>query len=76
MVFMGLIPEDGGLITSPLIENYSGTEKAILGCCLLEQALANNIELLYKSVSNIAINNGKIFTVNYINEEQLITKVY
>ncbi len=81
VVFMG--PNIGGqLITSPLVENYPGT-KSILGCDLMcniiSQVQDNNVELIYESVSSITLNNAtesqnKTFTVNYSNNEQIITK--
>ena len=76
IVFMG--PNPGGqLITSPLIENYPGT-KSISGCDLMfniiSQVQDNNVELIYESVSSIELNKNNTFTVNYSNNESLITK--
>lgn len=76
IVFMG--PNPGGqLITSPLIENYPGT-KAISGCDLMfntiSQVQDNNVELIYESVSSIEKQNDKTFTVNYSNNDSIITK--
>ena len=76
IVFMG--PNPGGqLITSPLIENYPGT-KSISGCDLMfniiSQVQDNNVELIYESVSSIELNRNKTFTVNYSNNDSLITK--
>ena len=75
IVFMG--PNPGGqLITSPLIENYPGT-KSISGCDLMfniiSQVQDNNVELIYESVSSIELNKNNTFTVNYSNNESLIT---
>ena len=76
LIFMG--PNPGGqLITSPLVENYPGT-KSISGCDLMfniiSQVQDNNVELIYESVSSIELNKNKTFTVNYSNNESLITK--
>ena len=76
VVFMG--PNPGGqLITSPLIENYPGT-KSISGCDLMfniiSQVQDNNVELIYESVSSIELNSNKTFTVNYSNNDCIITK--
>ena len=77
LVFMGPTP-GGQLITSPLVENYPGTGKSIPGCDLMsniiEQVQTNNVELIYESVSNVTVNNDKTFTINYSNNEQLMTK--
>lgn len=76
IVFMG--PNPGGqLITSPLIENYPGV-KSISGCDLIfniiSQVQDNNVELIYESVSSIIPNNDNTFTVNYSDNEQIVTK--
>lgn len=76
LIFMG--PSIGGqLVTSPLIENYPGF-KSISGCDLMfniiEQVQSNNIELIYESVTNIVVNNNNTFTLEYSNNNQLVTK--
>lgn len=76
IVFMG--PSIGGqLVTSPLVENYPGL-KSISGCDLMsniiEQVQSNNVELIYELVTNIEVNNDNTFTVEYSNNDKLITK--
>lgn len=67
----------GQLVTSPMIENYPGF-KSISGCDLMcniiDQVQTNNVDLIYESVSSISLNNDRTFTVNYSNNEHLITK--
>ena len=67
----------GQLVTSPMIENYPGF-KSISGCDLMcniiDQVQTNNVDLIYESVSSISLNNDRTFTVNYSNNEHLVTK--